>query len=61
MKQILRDDAYLNEKLAEAADAPEPVLEEQFVQPKVELEVLNGDETRNWNGRRNSIRVQSMI
>ena len=50
MKQILRDDAYLNEKLAEAADAPEPVLEEQFVQPKVELEVLNEDAEQEYHG-----------
>ena len=50
MKQILRDDAYLNEKLAEAADAPEPVLEEQFVQPKVELEVLNEDAGQEYHG-----------
>ena len=50
MKQILRDDAYLSEKLAEAADAPEPVLEEQFVQPKVELEVLNEDVVQEYHG-----------
>ena len=50
MKQILRDDAYLSEKLAEAADAPEPVPEEQFVQPKVELEVLNGDAGQEYHG-----------
>ena len=50
MKQILRDDAFLNEKLTEAADAPEPVLEEQFVQPKVELEVLSEDTGQEYHG-----------
>ncbi|MBO7703424.1 MAG: hypothetical protein J6S26_03175, partial [Solobacterium sp.] len=43
IKQILRDDAKLSEKLKEIADAPEPVIEE-YVQPKVELEVLQEDE-----------------
>ena len=40
MKEILRDDEELSRKMEEAAAAPEPVLEEVYVQPKVKLEVL---------------------
>ena len=50
MKEILRDDEELNRRLQEAAEMPEPVMEEQYVQPKVELEVLNEDAGPEYHG-----------
>lgn len=50
VKQILKDEERLNQKLEEIATLPEPVLEE-YVAPKVEPEVLQEEEpTREYHG-----------